>query len=347
MTVDLTTTYLGIALPNPLVVASCPFTGELYRLQQLEEAAAAAAVLPSLFEEQIRHDDAVLASVSHRSNADADVNPSYVSGMDEHNAGPDSYLRHIEAAKRAVKMPIIASLNGSATGNWTRFARLTQDAGADALELNIYFLAADPAISGHDVEERYLDLVREVRAKISIPLAVKLGPYFSSLPAMAKQLVDAGVDGLVLFNRFLDPQLDLNTFAFHPTIGLSHHNELQLRLRWINILRSQLSASLAASGGALFSEDVVRLLLAGADIVMLASALIRNGPAYLGTLLDEITAWMRDNSFASTRAMTGIVAQVSAGNLAATERGNYLATLTSLAREAEPDTLQAPVDFGR
>ena len=253
MTVDLSTNYLGLRLPNPLVVASCPLTGEVYKLQQLEVAGAAAAVLPSLFEEQIRQEDAELASISHRPS-DAAENPAYVAGIDEYNAGPDSYLRHLEAARRAVKMPIIASLNGSLAGDWTRFARLIQDTGADALELNVYFLAADPAVSGNDVENRYLDLVREVRAKVSIPLAVKIGPFFSSLPDMARRLVEAGANGLVLFNRFLQPELDLNTLALRPTIGLSHRSELQLRLRWVSILRSQLSVSLAATGGAIWPK---------------------------------------------------------------------------------------------
>jgi dihydroorotate dehydrogenase (fumarate) len=334
MTIDLTTHYLGLVLSNPLVAASCPLTGEVYKLQQLEQAGAAAAVLPSLFEEQIRHDFALLAGMAGRSGADA--NPSYLFGIDEHNAGPDSYLRYVEAAKRAVKMPIIASLNGSASGRWTQFARLMQEAGADAVELNIYFLASDPAISGQDIEERYLELVHDVRAKVAIPLAVKVGPYFSSLPAMARRLVDAGADGLVIFNRFLDPELDLNTLNLNPKIGLSHRNELQLRLRWISILRGQLSASLAASGGAHLAEDVIRFILAGADAVMLASTLIRHGPRYLENLLEEITAWLVAKGFASVRGMKGIVAPRSGDSLAASERRNYIATLTSLARETRP-----------
>ncbi len=345
MTVDLTTHYLGLRLPSPLVVASCPLTGEVYKLQQLEQAGAAAAVLPSLFEEQIRHEDALLASVSRRSTDDAGENPSYVSGMDEYNAGPDSYLRHLEAAKRAVKMPIIASLNGFLTGDWTRFARLMQDTGADALELNIYFLAVDPAMSGHDVEERYVDLVHEVRATVAIPLAVKIGPYFSSLPAMARRLVDAGANGLVLFNRFLQPDLDLNALDLHPTIGLSHRNELQLRLRWVSILRGQLSVSLAATGGAHLAEDVVGLLLVGADVAMLASALMRHGPRYLEKLLDEIALWMEAKGFASVEGMKGIVSQHCADRFGANERRNYIASVTSLARGAKPEAIEAPLDF--
>ena len=309
MTVDLTTDYLGLRLPNPLVVASCPLTGEIYKLQQLEQAGVAAAVLPSLFEEQIRHEDDLLAGMSRQPVNSAGENRSYVAGMDEYNAGPDSYLRHLEAAKRAVRMPIIASLNGIATGNWTRFARLMQDTGADALELNVYFVAADPAMSGHDVEQRYLDLVREVRAKVAIPLAVKIGPYFSSLPAMTRRLVEVGVNGLVLFNRFLQPELDLNSLDLQPMIGSSHRNELQLRLRWLSILRGQSSVSLAATGGAHLAEDVLRLLLAGADVVMLASVLIRHGPRYLETLLNEISLWMETKGFASVERMRGIVSR--------------------------------------
>jgi dihydroorotate dehydrogenase (fumarate) len=342
MTVDLTTDYLGLRLPNPLVVASCPLTGEVYRLQQLEQAGAAAAVLPSLFEEQIRHEDALLASVSRR--LATGENPSYVSGMDEYNAGPDSYLRHLEAAKRAVKMPIIASLNGCLTGDWTRFARLIQNTGADALELNIYFLAVDPAMSGRDVEERYVDLVHEVRAKVAIPLAVKIGPYFSSLPEMARRLVEAGANGLVLFNRFLQPDLDLNALDLHPTIGLSHRNELQLRIRWVSILRGQLSVSLAATGGAHLADDVVGLLLAGADVAMLASVLMRHGPRYLDKLLNEIALWIEAKGFASVERMKGIVNQRCADHLGANERRNYIASVTSLARGAKPEAPEAPVE---
>jgi dihydroorotate dehydrogenase (fumarate) len=232
-------------------------------------------------------------------------------------------------------------------GDWTRFARLVQDSGADALELNVYSLAADPSVSGNDVENRYLDLVREVRAKVSIPLAVKIGPFFSSLSDMARRLVEAGANGLVLFNRFLQPELDLDTLALRPTIGLSERNELQLRLRWVSILRSQLSVSLAATGGAHLAEDVVGLLLAGADAVMLASALIRNGPRYLEQLLGEVSQWLEEKGFTGVEQMKGIVSQRFATSLAADERRDYIASVTSLARAATPDELKAPVDLAR
>jgi dihydroorotate dehydrogenase (fumarate) len=335
MSVDLTTRYLGLRLPNPLVVASCPLTGEVYKLQQLEEAGAAAAVLPSLFEEQIRQEEIQLANDLRRPTGYAAENPAYISGVDEYNSGPDSYLRHLEAAKRAVSMPIIASLNGTAVGNWTRFARLMQDSGADALELNVYFLAVDPGQAGHDVEKQYLDLVANVRANLKIPLAVKIGPFFSSLSHMAQRLADAGANGLVLFNRFLQPDVNLDALDLKATLDLSHHNELQLRLRWISLLRGQLSVSLAATGGAHFADDVLKLLFAGADVVMLASALIRHGPNYLESLLKDISDWMEVKGFSSVEGMKGLMSRRYADRLNADERRNYIATVTSQARSAK------------
>ncbi len=223
--------------------------------------------------------------------------------------GPDGYLRHVAAAKHNASIPIIGSLNGTTSGSWTRFARLIQEAGADALELNMYYLAADPTRTAAEVEQRYLDLVTEVRASISIPLAVKLGPFFSSLPNMVHQLVEAGVDGIVLFNRFAQPDLDLDTLEVGPRLVLSSSDEMRLPLRWIAILRDQTQASLAATGGMHSAEDVLKMLLVGADVTMMASALFQNGPEYLAKVLADLNALMEHKGFESVERIKGLSSQ--------------------------------------
>jgi len=336
MSVDLTTQYLGLTLRNPLLVAPSPLTGQLHWLERLEEAGAAAVVMSSLFEEQIRKEEAELreqglASVESYVEAIAGI----ARELDECNAGVDSYLRRIEMAKKTVSIPIIGSLNGAQRGTWTRFARLVQDAGADALELNIYFVPTDPAVSGAQVEQEYVDLVAEVRRQVSIPLAVKVGPFFSSLPNMATRLVAAGADGLVLFNRFLQPDIDLKTLDVVPRLILSSRDELRLPLRWIAILRDQLSVSIAGTSGAHFAEDVLKMLLAGADVVMLASVLIRHGPSAMTTLLEEVTNWLERMGFESVAQVRGLVSRSRASSPSAFERANYARALTSWLPRAE------------
>ena len=330
MSVNLSTRYLGLELKNPLVVSACPLTGQLDSLRLLEEAGAAAAVMPSLFEEQIEHDAMAINDFYEQGVESFPEALSYFPEMDDYNTGPAAYLQHIEEAKRTVSIPIIGSLNGISRGGWVDYARQIQEAGADALELNIYYVATDPEMTAEQLEGRYVDLVVAVREAVSVPLAVKIGPYFSSLPHMARKLAEAGADGLVLFNRFLQPDIDLETLRVSPKLVLSTSNELRLPLRWIAILRPQLRwCSLAATSGVHTPEDVIKLLLAGADVTMVASALFQHGPGHLRTLLDGTRAWLAEKGYASIEQMKGSLSQSNAPDSAAFERANYVQTLTT------------------
>ncbi|HWB12635.1 MAG TPA: dihydroorotate dehydrogenase-like protein [Pirellulales bacterium] len=333
MSVDLSTTYLGMKLRNPLVVAASPLSMELYSLERLEAAGASAAVLASLFEEQIESEwlsPRSLVANDRRGSATDLVNHRE---LFDYNSGPDAYLRHITAAKKALSIPIIASLNGtSSRGGWVRFAKLMEQAGADAVELNIYFVPTAPESSSEAIERRYVDLVSAVRAEISVPLAVKIGPYFTALPNLAQRLTAAGANGLVLFNRYLQPDIDLETLEVTPSLLLSSRDEVRLPLRWIAILRGQTTASLAATSGIHFAEDLLKLLLAGADVGMLASALIRNGPDHLGTILAEVQQWLEHKHFSSVEAIKGLLSR-QRQDPSAFERVNYMRTVMSLTSE--------------
>lgn len=329
MSVDLRTNYLGLKLANPLVVAACPLSDKVDMLKRLEAAGAAAAVLPSLFEEQIVHDEVEIAKVHDFGSESFAEALTYFPEQDDYRIGPENYLRHIEAAKRAVKMPIIGSLNGTTKGGWTRYARLMQDAGADALELNVYFIAADLEMTGQAVESLYTDLVSAVKESVKIPLAVKVGPYFSSMGHMAKRLVDAGADGLVLFNRFLQPDIDLENLEITPRLVLSTPFELLLPLRWIAILHGRLKASLALTSGVHSAEGLAKAILAGADAAMVASMLYRDGLDKLPKLLQSLEAWMAEKEYTSVEQMKGSMSQENCPQPAAFERGNYMKALTS------------------
>lgn len=244
-------------------------------------------------------------------------------GIGSFTAGPDAYLRQIAAAKKCVSIPIIASLNVSTSERWVRFAELIEGAGADALELNVYFVPTDPTVSGLEVEARYTEIVSAVRSRIKIPLAVKLGPYFSSLPHLAGQMIGAGVNGLVLFNRYLQPEISLATYEVLPHLTLSTSDELRLPLRWVGILRDQVSISLAVTGGVHTGEDVVRSFLAGADVTMLASALLRHGPSLVPTLLTEVETWLASRGFDSIAAIRGLASFHRGKNASNYERANY------------------------
>jgi dihydroorotate dehydrogenase (fumarate) len=328
MAADITTRYLGLKLANPLVVSACPLTGELDVLKRLEEYGAAAAVLPSLFEEQVRppsmdgQGGAGLAAFSD--------SVSYFHELREYNRGPDAYLKHVAQAKQAVSMPIIGSLNATAPGNWINYARQIEQAGADALELNLYFMATDFDTTSRDLEARYVSLVAAVRHEISIPLAVKICPYFTALPQLARRFVEAGADGLVLFNRFLQPDVDLDHMRCQPRLVLSTPDEVRLPLRWIGLLHGKLEASLAASTGAHSPDDVLKLLLVGADVVMVASALYRVGVEGLRTLVDGVQYWLDTNDYQSLDQVRGILSQRKCPDPAAYERANYTRALSSL-----------------
>lgn len=292
MSVDLSTKYLGLKLVNPLVVAACPLTESTDNLRRLEAAGVAAAVLPSLFEEQIEHDEKEISRVYEQGAESFAEALSYFPEMDDYRVGPETYLRHIEEAKKAVKIPIIASLNGTSRGGWIRYAKLMQDAGADALELNVYFIAADTEMTGQQVESQYLELVAAVKQSVSIPLAVKVGPYFSSPGYMARRLVESGADGLVLFNRFLQPDINLDTLETAPRLALSTPFESLLPLRWIAILRGRVQASLALTSGIHDADGLIKAILAGADVAMIASVLYKKGFAQVGEILQAMQTWM-------------------------------------------------------
>lgn len=333
MTIDLSTKYLGLSLKNPLVVAACPLTQSLDNLKRLEECGAAAAVLSSLFEEQIDHESAEMARVYEFGAESFAEALTYFPEMTDYRFATDSYLEHIERAKRALSIPIIGSLNGVSTGGWTRYARRIQDAGADALELNIYFIAADIDIPGPDIEKMYLDLVAAVKEAISIPLAVKIGPYFSSPGHMARQLVEAGADGLVLFNRFLQPDMDLEDLEVRPHLVLSTPYEQLLPLRWIAILYGRVRASLALSSGIHDGRGLLKALMAGADVGMVASVLYKRGLSVVGQILEEMTRFMEEKEYESVEQLRGSLSQRNCPHPAAFERGNYMKALTSFTSE--------------
>jgi dihydroorotate dehydrogenase (fumarate) len=326
---DLRTTYLGLSLANPVVASAGPVTGDFNGLLRLEQAGAAAVVLPSLFEEQITHDELDITRMFESSSESFVEATTFFPDLDEYNAGPQTYLEYLEAAKQALGIPVIASLNGASDGGWVRYGRLMQDAGADALELNVYYVGADPATSADDVERRYLDLVLAVRQAIDIPLAVKIGPYFSALANMARKLVDTGADGLVVFNRFLQPDIDLETLEVRPTVHLSSSEEIRLPLRWIAILRGLVNCSLACTSGVHTWEDAVKAILAGADVTMMTSALLRNGPEHVSTVVDGISAWLVERGYESVGQARGSVAREAIPDPAAYERANYMEALIS------------------
>jgi dihydroorotate dehydrogenase (fumarate) len=319
---DLSIDYLGLELTTPLVASSSPLTRELEGLCRLQDAGAGAVVLPSLFEEQISGEC-----------PGAGEPPEAFPDLYEYNGGPSQYLELIASARRELDIPLFASLNGSSPGAWTRYAKLIEEAGADALELNLYLVAADPEMTADRVEAGYRNLVRAVRDSLQIPLAVKIGPYFSALAHSARDLVDAGADGLVLFNRFYQPDLDPNTLEVSPQLHFSSSEELRLALRWIAILQGQLPASLAATGGVHTGADVVKALLAGADAVMMASALLARGPRQIGQIERDLVEWMEERGFGSLRELPGRAGRGEPAPSSGGERTGYLATLESLSRK--------------
>jgi dihydroorotate dehydrogenase (fumarate) len=326
---DLTTHYLGLTLDNPIVASAGPMTGDLDALARLAEAGISAAVLPSLFEEQIS-----------RSPSGPQIRYEYTAGcytttlssapdVHRYNVGPCDYLKLIEAAKQTLSIPIIGSLNGCSRGGWVRYAREIQDAGADALELNIYIVPTSPRTTPQEIEDQHLDLVRAVRGATSIPLAVKIGAQFSSLPNFVAQLAKAGADGVVLFNRYLEPDVDLNTLQFTPQLSLSTSHEMRLPMRWIGILRDQVSLSMAASGGVQSAQDVVKLLLAGADVVMMTSTLLKRGSDCVVDMIAELLCWLEINSFGSVEQAKGSLSYGWCADSGEIERAYYMRAIAS------------------
>jgi dihydroorotate dehydrogenase (fumarate) len=326
---DLSTTYLGLPLRSPVVASSSPVTGDLEGLHLLEEAGVGAVVLPSLFEEQIVHDAfEVDRMLSTGAEAFAEAT-DYFPELDDYNTGPDHYLDRVVEAKRAVSVPVIASLNASTSGGWVRYGRLLAEAGADALELNANLVATDPTASGADVEGALATMVEDVLGAVDLPVAIKLGPFWSSLPHLAARLAEAGADGLVLFNRPFAPDLDLEELAVVPHLTLSEPDDLMVPLRWIGLLEGRVATDLAATSGVHDAAAVAKVLLAGANVAMMASALLRHGPGHVATVLADLEAWMVDHDYDSVDQLRGSVSWRGVADPAAYERSNYLHTLTS------------------
>ena len=329
---DLTTRYMGLALRNPLVASASPLNSEIGNLRRLEDAGAAAVVLPSLFEEQIaaqaaRYDR--LTSTPAESFAEA---LSYFPERSDPTGGPDAYLDLVRRASDALDIPVIASLNGTTDEGWIFYANLIEQAGASGLELNVYFIPADLSLTGADVEQRYLDIMRSVRAMVSIPVAVKLSPHFSSVGNMALALERAGADALVLFNRFYQPDIDLARLAVLPDLDLSQPNEIRLPLLWLAVLSGRVKASLAATTGVATADEIVKYLLVGADVVMTTSALLRHGVDHMAVLLADLESWLDAREFASLADVRGIMDQQSLRDPQAFERANYIKILQNYGR---------------
>ena len=324
---DLSTTYLDLKLKNPLIVSASPLSAKVTSIQQLEQAGAPAIVLPSLFEEQLELRDLGHHNIPLTNKHTLPAELRHIPEMKEYNRGADGYLSLIYRAKKAVKIPIIASLNGYYGGGWVQYARLLEATGADALELNIYYLASKPHITGAEVEEMYLKLIAEVKSHITIPIAIKISPYFSAMANMAQQMADAGADGLVMFNRFYQPDINLATGTIIPSLDLSDSTELRLRLRWTAILANFLTCDLAITGGVHTAEDVIKSIMAGANAAMMASALIKNGIDHLTTVLDDLENLMTQYEFESITAIRGQMSQRQVADPAAFERANYMSVL--------------------
>jgi dihydroorotate dehydrogenase (fumarate) len=330
-TIDLSTTYLGLKLKNPLVASSSPMCADVGNVRRLEDSGAAAVVLQSLFEEQIDHESEELDRYLDQG---ADVGAESISHFPEMAGrvmGPDTYLTHIAKCKAAVKIPVIASLNGTSLGGWLKYAKQMAQAGADALELNIYHIPVNPNQTGDQVEQQYIDLVKAVKAEVSIPVAVKLGPYFSSMANMAQKLDATGVEGLVLFNRFYQPDYDLESLEVVPNLILSNSHELLLRLHWIAVLYGSVKADMALTGGVHCATDVVKSMMAGAKVAMMTSALLKRGISYLDTLTTELLVWMGEHEYDSIRQMQGSMSRNAVPQPKAFERANYVKVLSSYA----------------
>jgi len=328
MPADLSTTYLGLRLRTPLVASASPLSARLDSLHRLEQAGVGAVVMQSLFEEQIVHEEVELQSVLELGAWSQPEASTYFPELDTYNTGPEDYLRHLEAASGALSVPVIGSLNGYTRGGWVRYAQLMQNAGAAALELNLMFVPTDSASTAEEVEDRYLGLVADIRAATGLPLAIKIGPFFSSLPNFAARLVEAGANGLVLFNRYLEPDIDLESMSVAPVLHLSTVEEMRLPLRWIAILRDQVNVSLAATTGIHDAASALKVLLAGADVAMMASALISMGPDHVRAVLAGMQYWLDEREYESVDQMKGSMSRHSVPDPTDYERANYLRALT-------------------
>jgi dihydroorotate dehydrogenase (fumarate) len=322
--IDLSTNYLGLSLRTPLVVSASPLSRDVDSVCRLEEAGASAVVLYSLFEEQLRQEEQELEFRMAQGTESFAESLTYFPQPSEFHAGPEGYLEHIQKLKSAVRIPIIASLNGTTLGGWTKFAGAIERAGADAIECNIYFIPTDPNLSSAEIEKNYIDVLRAVKSTVTIPVAVKLSPFFSNMANMAKRLDDTGADALVLFNRFYQPDIDIEDLEIRPNVLLSTPQSLRLPLTWIGILYGRVKAALAATGGVHSADDAIKLLMVGARVTMLCSALMRNGVNHLRHVEREMREWMDEHEYESVQQMQGSMSQIKCPDPSAFERAQYM-----------------------
>ncbi len=326
---DLTTSYMGLKLKNPVVPSASPLSREIDTIKEMEDAGASAIVLYSLFEEQISFEAKELNHFLTKGTESFAEALSYFPEPEEFHLGPDGYLEHIRKAKEATSIPIIGSLNGVSTGGWIEYAKKMQEAGADAVELNVYYIPTDPSLTSEKVEQIYLDIVKEVKQSVTCPVAVKLSPYFTSMNSLANRLVDGGANGLVLFNRFYQPDIDIENLEVGPNLLLSTPQELRLPLRWIAILYNRVNADLAGTTGIYSAEDAIKMLMAGASATMMCSALLRHGVGRIKEVLADMQTWMEEHEYESVNQMQGSMSQKSCPEPSAFERANYMKTLQS------------------
>ncbi|MBW4621718.1 MAG: dihydroorotate dehydrogenase-like protein [Cyanosarcina radialis HA8281-LM2] len=324
---DLTTTYMGLQLQSPLVPSASPLSEEIDNIKRMEDAGAAAVVMHSLFEEQLRLERHELHHhLTHGTESYAEA-LTYFPEPDSFRVGAEEYLSHISRAKEKVRIPIIASLNGSSVGGWTNYARQIEQAGADGLELNVYYVPTDMDLSGEAIEQTYIEILRAVKAAVTIPVAIKLSPFFTNMAHMAKRLDEAGAEALVLFNRFYQPDINIDTLEVEPNVILSTPQAMRLPLRWIAILYGRINASLAATSGVHHGQDVIKLLMAGANITMLCSVLLRHGIEHLQIIEQEMRSWMAEHEYESVRQMQGSMSQQNCPDKSAFERAQYMRSL--------------------
>lgn len=326
---DLTTTYMGLQLKNPIVPSASPLSRDLDTIKRMEDAGASAIVMYSIFEEQIVHEQKELDHFLMQGTESYQEALSYFPEAEEYNLGPDEYLEHISAAKKATQIPIIGSLNGVSAGGWMEYGKKIEDAGADGLELNVYYIPTDASHDATAIENIYLEDLKRIKDSISIPVAMKLSPYFSSMANMAKKLDEAGADALVLFNRFYQPDFDLEELEVVPEVNLSTSAESRLPLRWIAILYGHIKAGMAATSGVHTHLDALKMLMAGADVAMVCSVLLEKGPAHIRTLLNDLQHWMEEKEYESVTQMKGSMSQRAVAEPAAFERANYMKALNS------------------
>ena len=326
---DLTTTYLGLKLKNPIVPSASPLSRTLDSMKRLEDAGASAIVMYSLFEEQIEHEAAELTHYLQYGTESFAEALRYFPASEDYNLGPDEYIELIREAKASLEIPIIGSLNGISTGGWIKYAKSIQDAGADAIELNVYYIPTDTKLTGEVVEHRYLEVLKAVKNNVTIPVAMKLSPFFTAMANMAQQLVNNGAEGLVLFNRFYQPDIDLEALEVRPEVILSSSKAMRVSLRWIAVLYGRVKTSLGATSGIHTASDALKMLMAGADVTMMCSELLARGPHRITEVLAEMEQWMTDHEYGSVSQLKGSMSQKSIADPSAFERANYMKALNT------------------